>query len=111
MKEILSVGFPAIIMQAVGSFLTYGVNVIFGTLSASAVTAYGVYYKIQQFAFFAAFGMNNAMIPVIAFNYGSGDRERVRAGIRWGMITPWSSWGCAWWCWRCSPARLWASSP
>lgn len=86
MKEILSVGFPAIIMQAVGSFLTYGVNVIFGTLSASAVTAYGVYYKIQQFAFFAAFGMNNAMIPVIAFNYGSGDRERVRAGIRWGMI-------------------------
>ena len=86
MKEILSVGFPAIIMQAVGSFLTYGVNVIFGTLSASAVTAYGVYYKIQQFAFFAAFGMNNAMIPVIAFNYGSGDKERVRAGIRWGMI-------------------------
>lgn len=86
MKEILSVGFPAIIMQAVGSFLTYGVNVIFDTLSASAVTAYGVYYKIQQFAFFAAFGMNNAMIPVIAFNYGSGDKERVRAGIRWGMI-------------------------
>ena len=86
MKEILSVGFPAIIMQAVGSFLTYGVNVIFGTLSASAVTAYGVYYKIQQFAFFAAFGMNNAMIPVIAFNYGSGDKERVRAGIRWGMM-------------------------
>lgn len=86
MKEILSVGFPAIIMQAVGSFLTYGVNVIFGTLSASAVTAYGVYYKIQQFAFFAAFGMNNANDPVIAFNYGSGDKERVRAGIRWGMI-------------------------
>ena len=85
MKEILSVGFPAIIMQAVGSFLTYGVNVIFGTLSASAVTAYGVYYKIQQFAFFAAFGMNNAMIPVIAFNYGSGDKERVRAGIHGGV--------------------------
>lgn len=85
LKEILSVGFPAIIMQAVGSFLTYGVNVIFGALSASAVTAYGVYYKIQQFAFFAAFGMNNAMIPVIAFNYGSGDQKRVQEGIRWGM--------------------------
>ncbi len=85
-REIFTVGLPAIIMQAVGSFLTYGVNIIFGQVSLNAVTAYGVYYKIQQFAFFAGFGMNNAVIPVIAFNYGRGDRKRIQEGVRWGMI-------------------------
>ena len=85
-REIYAVGIPAILMQAVGSFLTYGVNIIFGRVSLNAVTAYGVYYKIQQFVFFAAFGMNNAMIPIIAFNYGRRDRKRVREGMRWGMI-------------------------
>ena len=55
-------------------------------MSVNAVTAYGVYYKIQQFAFFAGFGMNNAMIPLISFNYGKGDRKRVEEGIRWGMV-------------------------
>ncbi len=85
-KEIYMVGLPAIIMQALMSFMTYGVNIIFGTVSASAVTAYGVYYKIQQFVFFAAFGMNNAMIPIISFNYGMQDIVRVREGNRYGMI-------------------------
>lgn len=85
-RQIFAVGLPAIIMQAVGSFLTYGVNILLGPVSANAVTAYGVYYKIQQFAFFAAFGMNNAMIPLISFHYGRGDRKRVEEGIRWGLI-------------------------
>lgn len=84
--EIYKVGIPAILMQALMSFMTYGVNIIFGLVSTTAVTAYGVYYKIQQFVFFAAFGMNNAMIPVIGFNYGMKDRKRVQGGIRYGMI-------------------------
>ena len=85
-RQIYVVGVPAIVMQAVGSFLTYGVNIIFAPVSVNAVTAYGVYYKIQQFAFFAGFGMNNAMIPLISFNYGKGDRKREEEGIRWGMV-------------------------
>ncbi|MDO5294249.1 MAG: MATE family efflux transporter [bacterium] len=85
-KEIYQVGVPAIIMQALMSFMTYGVNIILGAFSANAVTAYGVYYKIQQFVFFAAFGMNNAMIPVIGFNFGMADKKRVDASIRYGMI-------------------------
>ena len=84
-KEIYQVGIPAILMQALMSFMTYGVNIIFINVSPAAVTAYGVYYKIQQFVFFAAFGMNNAMIPVIGFNYGMGDRKRVNDGIKYGM--------------------------
>lgn len=82
--EIYKVGVPAIIMQALMSFMTYGVNIIFGMVSTASVTAYGIYYKIQQFVFFAAFGMNNAMIPVIAFNYGMGDKKRVKQGIVYG---------------------------
>lgn len=85
-KEIYRVGIPAIIMQALMSIMTYGVNIIFGAVSSMAVTAYGVYYKIQQFVFFAAFGMNNAMIPIIGFNYGMKDKKRVDDGIKYGMI-------------------------
>lgn len=84
--HIYKIGAPAIIMQALMSVMTYGVNIIFGFLSDKVVTAYGMYYKIQQFIFFAAFGMNNAMIPIIAFNYGSGNRKRVLDSIRYGMV-------------------------
>lgn len=85
-KEIYQVGIPAILMQALMSFMTYGVNIIFVSVSTAAVTAYGIYYKIQQFVFFAAFGMNNAMIPIIAFNYGKCDKKRVNEGIYYGML-------------------------
>ena len=85
-KEIYEVGVPAIVMQALMSFMTYGINIIFGAVSSAAVTAYGVYYKIQQFVFFSAFGMNNAMIPIIGFNYGKQDKKRVNEGIKFGMI-------------------------
>ncbi len=85
-KEIYEVGIPAIIMQALMSFMTYGVNVIFAKVSSSAVTAYGMYYKIQQFVFMASFGMNNAMIPVIAFSYGRKDKKRINDGIKYGII-------------------------
>lgn len=84
--KIYRVGVPAILMQALMSFMTYGVNIILVGVSESYVTAYGVYYKIQQFAFFAACGLNNALIPLVAFNYGKGDRKRVKDIIRYGVI-------------------------
>ena len=85
-NEIYQIGIPAILMQAMMSFMTYGVNIIFGSLSSTVVTAYGIYYKIQQFVFFAAFGMNNAIIPIISFNYGKKDKDRVNDGIKYGML-------------------------
>lgn len=69
-KEIYVVGLPAIIMQALMSFMTYGVNIIFGAVSMAAVTAYGIFYKIQQFILFAALGLRDAITPIVAFNYG-----------------------------------------
>ena len=83
--EIYKVGAPAIVMQALMSIMTYGVNIIFYTVSGEAVTAYGIYYKIQQFVFFAAFGMNNAIIPLVSFNFGKCDRKRIDQGICYGM--------------------------
>jgi len=84
--RIYQVGLPAIIMQALMSFMTYGVNVIFNIVSEMTVTAFGVFYKLQQFVFFAAFGMTNAQIPVIAYNYGKGDIRRVTQTIKYGLL-------------------------
>ncbi len=83
--EIYTAGLPAILMQALMSFMTYGVNIIFSGVSTAAVTAYGMYYKIQQFVFFAAFGMNNAIIPLVGFNFGMQDKKRIDQGIRYGI--------------------------
>lgn len=85
-KEIYTIGFPAIIMQAVMSVMTYGINIIFGAVSASAVTAYGIFYKIQQFIFFAAFGLRDAITPIVSYNYGTGDKKRVKDGIKYGIL-------------------------
>ena len=84
---IYRVGFPAILMQALMSFMVYGVNVLFyARIGADAVTAYGTYYKIQQFVFFAAFGLNNALIPIVAFNFGMQDNRRIKDGIKYGVL-------------------------
>lgn len=84
--EIYVVGLPAIIMQALMSFMTYGINLIFVTVSQAAVTAYGIFYKIQQFIFFAAFGLRDAITPIVSFNYGMGSQKRVKQGIYYGIL-------------------------
>lgn len=86
MKGIYSIGVSAIVMQALMSFMTYGVNIIFGQISASAVTAYGIFYKIQQFIYFAGFGLRDAITPLISYNYGRGSRKRISEGEKWGLI-------------------------
>ena len=84
--EIYQIGFPAIIMQALMSFMTYGINIIFKVVSDGAVAAYGVFYKIQQFLFFAGFGLRDAITPIVSFNYGMGAKKRVNQGIRYGLL-------------------------
>lgn len=85
-RKIYVIGFPAIIMQALMSFMTYGINIIFGAVSVAAVTAYGIFYKIQQFIFFAGFGLRDAITPIVSFNYGMGSKKRVKEGICCGII-------------------------
>lgn len=85
-KEIYAIGLPAIIAQALMSVMTYGLNIILGILSETAVTAYGLFYKIQQFILFAAFGLRDAITPIISFNHGMKSKERIKDGIKFGMI-------------------------
>lgn len=85
-KGIYMIGLPAIIAQALMSFMTYFLNIIFGRIGENVVTAYGLYYKIQQFILFAAFGLRDAITPILSYNYGMRSKKRVRDGIRYGML-------------------------
>jgi multidrug efflux pump len=84
--EIYKIGLPAIISQALMSFMTYGLNLILVGISEGMVTAYGLYYKIQQFLLFAAFGMRDALTPIVAFNYGHGSKQRVKDCLKYGIL-------------------------
>lgn len=84
--EIYTIGLPAIIAQALMSIMTYGLNIIFVKIGESVVTAYGLYYKIQQFILFAAFGLRDAITPIVSFNHGMKSKKRVQEGIRYGMV-------------------------
>lgn len=84
-KEIYAIGLPAIIAQALMSIMTYGMNVILGRIDESVVTAYGLYYKIQQFLLFAAFGLRDAITPIVSFNHGMRNKQRINDGIKYGM--------------------------
>lgn len=84
--EIYAIGLPAIIAQALMSVMTYGLNLILVSISESMVTAYGLYYKIQQFILFAAFGLRDAITPILSFNYGKQDKGRIRDSMKYGLI-------------------------
>lgn len=83
---IYSIGLPAIISQALISVMTYGMNIILIQIGENMVTAYGLYYKIQQFLLFAAFGMRDAITPITAFSYGMGDQKRIRDCVKYGHL-------------------------
>lgn len=76
-RTIYSVGVPSIIMQSITSVMTYGMNLILIGYSATAVTVLGVYFKLQSFIFMPIFGLNNGMIPIIAYNYGARSKKRI----------------------------------
>lgn len=85
--EIFRIGLPAMIMQALLSLMMFGTNLILGTSSESLTLqgAFGIYYKIQQIALFACFGMSNALISLVAYNDGRRDRQRLREIVFWGI--------------------------
>ena len=83
--RIYTVGAPAIAMQALGSIMSYGMNRILGTISEAAITAYGIFFKLQSFIFMPAFGLNNASVPIIGYNYGAQKKKRIRDAIFCGL--------------------------
>lgn len=85
-KTIYWVGIPSIIMQAIGSVMTYGMNKILAPFSTTAVAVFGVYFKLNSFIFMPVFGLNNGLIPIVAYNYGARQKKRIIEVVRFGMI-------------------------
>lgn len=79
---IYKVGVPSIIMQSIGSVMTFGFNKILLMFSSTAAAVFGVYFKLQSFIFMPVFGLNNGMIPIIAYNYGARKQERIIKTIK-----------------------------
>ncbi|MBQ2736178.1 MAG: MATE family efflux transporter [Clostridia bacterium] len=86
-KEIYRVGFPSIVMQSIGSVMTFGMNTILMGLTSTATAVFGAYFKLQSFVFMPVFGLNNAMVPIISYNYGAKKSERVNSTVRTTVIT------------------------
>jgi putative MATE family efflux protein len=84
--EIYKVGAPAILNQSLNSLMAFGVNFILIKISSTAVAAFGIYIKVQNFIFMPAFGLNNGVIAITAFNYGAREKGRIDAAIQFGMI-------------------------
>lgn len=83
---IYEVGIPSIIMQSIGSVMTYGMNKILLGFSSTAAAVFGVYFKLQSFIFMPVFGLNNGMVPIIAYNYGAGKRERMMKTLKLSIL-------------------------
>ena len=81
-KEIYRVGIPSIIMQSISSVMTFGMNKILFVFTPTATAVFGAYFKIQSFVFMPIFGLNNGVIPIVAYNYGAQNRRRMMATIK-----------------------------
>jgi len=83
---IYAVGIPTIIMQSIGSVMTYCMNRILIEFSSTATAVFGVYFKLQSFFFMPVFGLNNGITPIIAYNYGAGQRKRMLKTVKLSML-------------------------
>lgn len=84
-RTILAVGIPSMIMQAIGSVMVFCFNKILNGFSSTAVAVFGVYFKLNSFVFMPVFGLNNGMVPIIAYNYGAHSRERMTKTIKYSV--------------------------
>ena len=86
MKKIYAVGVPSILMGSIGSIMTFSMNIILESFTKLAVTVFGVYFKLQSFIFMPVFGLNNGLVPILAYNIGAKKFDRVRKTKRLGTI-------------------------
>ena len=86
-KEIYRVGVPSIVMQSIGSVMTFGMNKILFVFTPTATAVFGAYFKIQSFIFMPVFGLNNGMLPIISYNYGAARMDRVKRTVKLTICT------------------------
>lgn len=85
-KRIYAVGLPSIIMQSIGSVMTYLFNQILMVFTTTAAAVFGVYFKLQSFIFMPIFGLNNGMVPIIAYNFGARRKKRIIDTVKLGVL-------------------------
>ena len=85
--EIYAIGLPSVIMIAIGSVMTFGMNKILISFTEAATAVFGAYFKLQSFIFMPCFGLNNAMVPIVSYNYGAQKFDRVRKTVRLTVFT------------------------
>ncbi|MCI6421166.1 MAG: MATE family efflux transporter [Blautia sp.] len=85
--SIYEVGIPSIVMQAIGSLMTFGMNKILIQFTSTATAVFGVYFKLNSFIFMPVFGLNNGMVPIVAYNYGARNKKRITQTIHLSIIS------------------------
>lgn len=85
-KRIYMVGIPSIIMVSIGSVMVFGMNKILISFTSTATAIFGVYYKLQSFVFMPVFGINNGMVPIIAYNYGARKPHRIKKVLKLAIM-------------------------
>ena len=83
---VYKVGIPSIVMGSIGSVMTFGFNKIISGFTKTAIAVFGAYFKLQSFIFMPVFGLNNGIIPIIAYNYGAKCRERITKTVKLALI-------------------------
>lgn len=86
LKHIYGEAVPAILMQSIGSIMTFFMNRILLGFTSTAAAVFGVYFKLQSFIFMPMFGMNNGLIPIVAYNFGAGYKDRIMKAMKSSMV-------------------------
>ena len=87
--HIYSIGFPSVIMMAIGSVMTFLMNkilILYTTGKETSATVFGVYFKLNSFVFMPVFGLNNGVIPIIGYNYGARNRLRMLQTVKYALL-------------------------
>ena len=84
---IYKIGVPSIIMQCIGSVMTFGMNLILMEFSSTAAAVFGVYFKLNSIIFMPIFGLNNGMVPIVAYNYGARHKKRIKKTVQLSVLT------------------------
>ena len=85
-RRIYAVGAPSILLNAISSVMTFGMNQILIAFSSTAVAVFNVYFKLQSFVFMPVFGLNNGMVPIVSYNYGARKRRRLVETVRFSAL-------------------------
>jgi len=105
-RQIYKVGVPSILLGSINSVTSYTMNMILGTFSSTAIAVYGIYFKLISFIFLPVFGLNNGIVPIVAYNFGACNKARIYKTIRTGIKFAFCIMACGTILFELIPARL-----